>query len=165
MQSRADAIRAVFSKHGDEAVYVASTGYIARAIYELHPHKRNVFYMQGSMGLAPAIGLGIALHTSRPVVVVSGDAALLMHLGITHTIRDCGVPNLHVYVLDNGCHESVGGQPSAPLEGSYPGVREIIRISRDGRAPRVGVTPERNRDDVAAVIAAPFRPSPDACRP
>ena len=164
MPSRADAIRTIFERHGDEAVYVASTGFIASAVYELQPQKRNVFYMQGSMGLAPAIGLGIALNTSRPVVVLSGDAALLMHLGITHTLRDCAAQNLHVYVLDNGCHESVGGQPAAPLEDSYPGVREIIRISRDGKAPRVGVTPERNRDDVAAAIAAPFRSSPDGRR-
>lgn len=153
MLPRADAIRQVFEAHGRDAVYVASTGYISRAVYELYPEWPNVLYMQGSMGLAPAIGLGIAVNTKKTVAVLSGDAALLMHLGITHTLRDHAPPNLLVYVLDNGCHESVGAQPSAALEAAYPGVHRILRISRDGEPPRVGVGCERNRDDVMAALA------------
>ena len=33
--------------------------------------------MQGSMGLAPCIGLGMAANTDKDIVVLSGDAALL----------------------------------------------------------------------------------------
>ena len=93
--------------------------------------------MQGSMGLAPCIGLGMALNTNKPVVVISGDAALLMHLGITHTIRDEAPDNLFVYILDNGCHESVGGYACAPLEGTYPGITSIIKINKEGKKARV----------------------------
>jgi phosphonopyruvate decarboxylase len=142
--TRENAIREILERHGSEAVYVASTGYVSRAVHALAGPDHTVFYMQGSMGLAPAIGLGIALGTDRPVVVVNGDASLLMALGSTHTIRDHAPPGFFHYVLDNGCHESVGGQPSARLEQRYPGVTEIVRVARAGKPPRVDVTPLEN---------------------
>ena len=139
MLSRKNAIRTVFERHGEDAAYVTSTGYISRAVYNEYPDNKNIFYMQGSMGLSPCIGLGLALNTNRDVVVFSGDAAMLMHLGITHTIRDLCPANLYVYILDNGCHESVGGYECSPLEDIYVGVNEIIKISSDGKTDRVGV--------------------------
>lgn len=153
MKARGDAIREILDRHGPEAVYVASTGYLCRAVYELAADDYTVLYMQGSMGLAPAIGLGMALSTSRDVAVINGDGALLLSLGTTHTIRDHAPQNFFHYVLDNGCHESVGGQPTAPLEHDYPGVTEIVKISRDGKAPRVGVAPEQNSDQVRRFLA------------
>ena len=45
--------------------------------------------------------------------------------------------NLYVYVLDNGCHESVGKYKCSELEASYSDTVEIIKISNDGKAPRV----------------------------
>jgi thiamine pyrophosphate-dependent acetolactate synthase large subunit-like protein len=154
MRARADAIKAILDRHGRGAVYVASTGYVSRAVHAVAGDGYDVFYMQGSMGLAPAIGLGIALHTSRDVVVINGDGALLMALGTTHTIRDHGPANLYHYVLDNGCHESVGGQPCAPLEQAYPGVTQIIPITRDGKPPRVGIAPQDNTSRIRAALAA-----------
>jgi thiamine pyrophosphate-dependent acetolactate synthase large subunit-like protein len=144
MQARGEAIREILERHGTDAVYVASTGYISRAVHECADEGHVVFYMQGSMGLAPAIGLGIALNSDATVVVISGDGALLMSLGTTHTIRDRAPATFFHYVLDNGCHESVGAQPCAPLETSYPGVTGILPISRDGKAPRVGISPPDN---------------------
>ena len=127
MLSRKEAINNIFDKHGD-AVYITNTGYISRAVYNEYPNNKNIFYMQGSMGIAPCIGLGIAMNTDKDVVVLSGDGALLMHLGITHTIRDENLNNLFVYVLDNGCHESVGKYKCSYLEDWYSGITEIIEI-------------------------------------
>ena len=149
---RADAIRGILAEHGTGALYVASTGYVSRAVHELAGDRYDVFYMQGSMGLAPAIGLGIALHTHRPVVVVNGDASLLMALGSTHTVRDRAPATFFHYVLDNGCHESVGGQPAAPLEAAYPGVTAIIAVTRDGRPPRVAADPATNAGAVRRAL-------------
>ena len=139
MLSRKEAINNIFDKHGEDAVYVTNTGYISRAVYNEYPDNKNIFYMQGSMGLAPCIGLGMAMSSDKDIVVLSGDGALLMHLGITHTIRDENLKNLYVYVLDNGCHESVGGYECSYLasNGYYPGITDIIKISNDGKAPRV----------------------------
>ena len=109
--------------------------------------------MQGSMGLAPAIGLGMSLNTTRPVVVINGDGSLLMALGATHTLRDRAPENLFHYVLDNGCHESVGGQPVAALESSYPGVTEIIKVARGFKPSRVSVQPEENTRRIREFLA------------
>lgn len=138
MLSRQSVIQSIFATHGSDAVYITNTGYISRAIYNEYPNASNIFYMQGSMGMAPCIGLGIAKNTKKEVVVLSGDAALLMHLGITHTIRDEALSNLHVYVLDNRCHESVGEYKCSELEVSYPGIRAICPITKDGKTDRVG---------------------------
>jgi phosphonopyruvate decarboxylase len=137
MLSRREAINMLFERHGEDAIYITNTGYISRAVYYEYPDNSNIFYMQGSMGIAPCIGLGMAMNTDKDVVVLSGDGALLMHLGITHTIRDENLKNLYVYVLDNGCHESVGGYKCSELEDSYSNTVEIIKISNDGKAPRV----------------------------
>ena len=105
------------------------------------------------MGHAPCIGLGIALNTNKNVVVLSGDAALLMHLGITHTIKDANLKNLFVYVLDNGCHESVGGYQCSPLETEYSGVNKVYKITNDGKMPRVGVECIENTNNVKEFIS------------
>jgi len=154
MKSRAEAIQEIFERHGTEAIYVASTGYVARAAHAESPKKHQVFYMNGSMGLAPGIGLGLALNTTQEVVVISGDASLLMHLGLTHTIRDFGPENLRMYILDNNCHESVGSHSCVPLEQSYPGVDEIMPISKDGKTPRVSVTFDVNARQIQAFVAS-----------
>jgi thiamine pyrophosphate-dependent acetolactate synthase large subunit-like protein len=143
-RSRDEVIREILERHGDQAIYVASTGFTSRAVGAAAGDTYCVFYMQGSMGLAPAIGLGLALRTDRAVVVINGDGSLLMSLGTTHTIRERAPANLYHYVLENGCHESVGGQPCAALEARYPGVTEIFQVEPGGRPPRVAVTPPEN---------------------
>ena len=148
MLNRQEAIKKIFDLHGDEAVYVTNTGYISREIYDMYPENKNILYMQGSMGLSPAIALGIASNTDKDVIAFVGDASLLMHLGVTHTIRDADLKNLFVYVLDNGCHESVGKYDSANLEESYPGVNEIIKISCDGKKPRVKLSCQDNVENL-----------------
>ena len=145
MKSRQQAIKDIFELHGSTALYVTNTGYISRAVYKEYPNSSNILYMQGSMGMAPCIGLGLAMNTKKNVIVLSGDAALLMHLGITHTIRDCNLKNLFVYVLDNGCHESVGKYSCSKLEFNYSGINNIIQISNDGKPPRVGIGFKENK--------------------
>ena len=148
MLSRKEAINNIFNKHGDDAVYVTNTGYISRAVYNEYPNNKNIFYMQGSMGLAPCIGLGMATNTDKDVVVLSGDASLLMHLGITHTIAEQNLDNLFVYVLDNNCHESVGEFDCVKLENSYSGINQIFKISNDGKKERVGLDTKKNTKQI-----------------
>jgi thiamine pyrophosphate-dependent acetolactate synthase large subunit-like protein len=117
-------------------------------MYNLYPKKKNIFYMQGSMGLAPCIGLGMAANTDKDIVVISGDAALLMHLGITHTIVEKDLKNLFVYVLDNECHESVGEFECATLGNSLLGVNRVYKITTDGKKDRVGLDCKKNTKQI-----------------
>ncbi|WBB78445.1 phosphonopyruvate decarboxylase [Micromonospora sp. WMMD882] len=89
-------------------VTVATTGYTGRELYGMDDRDSH-FYMAGSMGCAAGIGVGLAT-TGHPVTVLDGDGALLMRLGSLATVgRYVRSPYLHV-VLDNGRHESTGGQ-------------------------------------------------------
>jgi sulfopyruvate decarboxylase subunit beta len=69
-------------------------------------------YIPSSMGQGIAIGLGIALAQSRPVVAVSGDGSLLMNLGCLITVANHPA-RLTIVLIDNGLYEVTGGQDVA----------------------------------------------------
>jgi phosphonopyruvate decarboxylase len=106
--SRGEVMAACLELAGGHAV-VATTGYTSRELYRLSD-TGNHFYMAGSMGSAPGIAAGIAVAAGPPLLVLDGDGALLMRLGSLATVgRYVRSPFVHV-VLDNGQHESTGGQ-------------------------------------------------------
>jgi phosphonopyruvate decarboxylase len=101
---------AVLEAAGDDDAIVATTGYTGRELYALADRPGH-FYMTGSMGCAASIGLGIATaQPDRRVVVLDGDGALLMRLGALATVGYYRPANLRHVLLDNGVHESTGGQ-------------------------------------------------------
>lgn len=91
---------------------VATTGYTGRELFGVDDRPSN-FYMQGSMGHASSLALGIALRSPlQRITVLDGDGAALMHLGALSSIGSQSPSNLVHVVLDNGRHESTGGQPT-----------------------------------------------------
>ena len=74
-------------------------------------------YVLDSMGLPPAIGLGLALglQDSRfdRVVVLEGDGSLLMGFSTLATIALTKPRKLVLVVLDNGAYSATGNQPTA----------------------------------------------------
>jgi phosphonopyruvate decarboxylase len=93
---------------------IASTGYTCRDLFS--DDRENYFYMTGSMGLAPSIGLGLSLNTEKPVIVLDGDGALLMNMGTCATIGREAPNNLVHILLDNGMYESTGGQSTSAVD-------------------------------------------------
>jgi sulfopyruvate decarboxylase subunit beta len=63
-------------------------------------------YLLDSMGLAPAVGAGLAFGLDRPVAVVEGDGSLLMGLSVIATIAYHRPPRFTLIVLDNHQHAS-----------------------------------------------------------
>ncbi|TAK50954.1 MAG: phosphonopyruvate decarboxylase [Gammaproteobacteria bacterium] len=89
---------------------IATTGFCGRELYALDD-RPNQLYMVGSMGCAVSFGLGLALaQPRRRIIVIDGDGALLMRLGVLATLGAERPPNLLHLLLDNGMHESTGGQ-------------------------------------------------------
>jgi phosphonopyruvate decarboxylase len=88
---------------------VATTGKTGRELLALSDRPQHL-YLVGSMGCASGMALGIALNTRRPIVVLDGDGAALMKLGTFATIGACAPDNLIHVLLDNGVHDSTGGQ-------------------------------------------------------
>jgi len=94
-------------------VLLATTGYTGRELYALGDSP-NQLYMVGSMGCAVSLALGLALaRPDRRVIAIDGDGALLMRLGALSTAGAERPPNLVHVLLDNGLHESTGGQATA----------------------------------------------------
>ena len=71
------------------------------------------FYCVGSMGHASSIAMGIAIaKPSKKVYCFDGDGAFLMHMGAAAQIGARHIPNFRHILLNNGSHDSVGGQPT-----------------------------------------------------
>lgn len=94
----------------ERAAVIATTGKSGRELFTLSDRPQHL-YQVGSMGGASAMALGVALTVpDRPVVVVDGDGAALMKLGTLATIGARRPANLVHLLLDNGVHDSTGGQ-------------------------------------------------------
>jgi thiamine pyrophosphate-dependent acetolactate synthase large subunit-like protein len=71
------------------------------------------FYLLGAMGLSTSVGLGLALaQPDRTVMVLTGDAELMMNAGALATIGVRTPKNLSVIVLDNERFGETGEQVS-----------------------------------------------------
>jgi sulfopyruvate decarboxylase beta subunit len=111
MQSRARAIAAVLEQLTDQPVIICN-GFPSREAYAIADRPTH-FYMLGSMGMAAAIGLGIALNKpAKKVVVLDGDGNVLMGLGTLATVGALKPKNFVHVVLDNEVYGSTGNQPT-----------------------------------------------------
>ncbi|GGK72774.1 phosphonopyruvate decarboxylase [Mangrovihabitans endophyticus] len=107
--TRDEVVTALLAEVGDAHV-LSTTGYLSRSLFNHGDRARN-FYMQGSMGHVSGIALGAAL--ARPesrFVVLDGDGAVLMHMGVMATVGANAPSNLTHVVFDNGVYDSTGGQ-------------------------------------------------------
>ena len=116
--SREEAVIAIADSVEDDAVIVSTTGKTSRELYEFRIRSGSSverdFLTVGSMGHASQIALGISMtDPDRPVWVLDGDGALLMHLGSLAVIGEHASPRFKHIVLNNHVHDSVGGQPAA----------------------------------------------------
>ncbi|OWR27603.1 phosphonopyruvate decarboxylase [Saccharibacillus sp. O23] len=108
--SRYEALSILNRVKDAQTLQLATTGFTGRELYEVEDSKQNL-YMVGSMGCISSLGLGLALsQTSRKVVAIDGDGALLMRMGNMATTGRYGPSNLLHILLDNHAHDSTGGQ-------------------------------------------------------
>ena len=99
------------------AVIVCTTGMLSRELFEYRANNKlghgKDFLCVGGMGHASQIATGIAIdQVNRPVFCFDGDGASIMHMGSMALSGTKELPNLIHIVFNNGCHESVGGQPT-----------------------------------------------------
>lgn len=119
--AREEAIALITANLPASTTIVATTGMISRELYDqrtaLGQDRSTDFLTVGSMGHASQIALGIT--RARPdidVACLDGDGAALMHLGGMASIGASRSGNLFHIVLNNGAHDSVGGQPTVAFE-------------------------------------------------
>src|SRR6185437_8510332 len=123
-------------------VVLAATGFCGRELYAL-ADRPNQLYMVGSMGCVAPLALGLAL--ARPdwrVLAIDGDGAALMRLGAFATLGAYGPRNLRHLLLDNGVHDSTGGQATVSPSISFAEI-----------ASACGYASSLETDDVARIAA------------
>lgn len=137
--SREEAIEIVLDHMPADTIYSATTGRATRELFFLRERrgetKANDYLNVGSMGHASSVALGIALEKpDRNVVVLDGDAAAIMHMGALSMMSEIDAPNFMHIVLNNGAHESVGGQPSAGHKVDFTKVAEACGYATTGKS-------------------------------
>ena len=115
LPGREEAIAAVLENLPEDVPVVSTTGFASREVFELRKHANSGhqrdFLTVGGMGHASQIAAGIAMNRAdRQVICIDGDGAALMHSGAFAINADC--PNLVHILINNGVHDSVGGQPT-----------------------------------------------------
>lgn len=137
--SREEAIEVILDHMPADTVYSATTGRATRELFFLRERRNETkahdYLNVGSMGHASSVALGIALEKpERHVVCLDGDSACMMHMGAMTMVSKLDVPNFLHVVLNNGAHESVGGQPSAGHKVDFTKIAEACGYATVGKA-------------------------------
>ena len=114
--NRQEIIQAIADLAPNDALIVSNIADASFELCMLKDRPRN-FYMLGSFGLAPSIGLGLALSRPEKVIVINGDGALLYNFGCLPTEHRYAPDNFLHVVVDNGAHGATGYQPTATSAG------------------------------------------------
>lgn len=139
IQSRAQAIGALLDLLTDQPVIICN-GFPSRETFKLADRPTH-FYMIGSMGVTPAIGLGVALaKPDKKVVIFDGDGNVLMGMGTLATVGAMKPKNFIHVVFDNEVYGSTGNQPT---------LSRVVRLEQVAKAAGyVNVERVLEREDI-----------------
>lgn len=140
VRTRRMALSALLDLVPPDAVLVATTGYTCRELFELRRERdedtSSDFLSVGGMGHALSVATGIAAaRPQRRIVCIDGDGALLMHTGSLATVGKLAPRNLHHLVLNNRCHDSVGGCPTAIEHVDVPALARALGYREASSVP------------------------------
>ncbi|MEM6406734.1 MAG: phosphonopyruvate decarboxylase [Pseudomonadota bacterium] len=119
--NRETAIREILRQSDPQDIIVSTTGMASRELFECRVasgqgHQQD-FLTVGGMGHACQIALGIAgQKRERRIICLDGDGAALMHMGSMAICGISGLKNFIHIVINNGAHDSVGGQPTVGFD-------------------------------------------------
>ncbi len=124
MNNRPDIIRNLLDAHPN-AFFVLSNGLTSREAVHFHREDR-CFYLLHGMGEALSVGVGLSMaQPDLEIVVIDGDGNALMGLASWSQMPR---KNVTYYVLDNGMHETTGGQ-QLPAFPCVPNWCTVVKIS------------------------------------
>ena len=114
--SREEVLEMIIKNLSDNDFIVSTTGKTSREIFEIREKNNqghaNDFLTVGSMGHTSSLALGISIFSKRNIFCIDGDGSFIMHMGgLAVAVQNCK-DNFKYIIINNGCHESVGGQPT-----------------------------------------------------
>jgi sulfopyruvate decarboxylase subunit beta len=166
--SRADYYQVLADHLPKQALVVTALGNASYLWAAMH-HAPENFYFEDAMGLALPLALGLAIaQPARPVFVVEGDGAVMMHMGALVTVGAVNPGNLTVLLIQNGAHAASGGQA---LTNAGLDLAKLARAAGIAHAENIA-TPEAfaykmgsAKTDGARVLVLATEPDPEVVRP
>ena len=129
--TRQEALKVVDAVFPEDPV-VVNVGAAIREMVGAVGSKPNHLHVLDSMGLPPAIGLGLSvgLANSRfqKVVTIEGDGGLLMGFSVLSTIGMLRPEKMVLVIIDNGTYGSTGNQPTAAEHTDFVGVAKACGL-------------------------------------
>ena len=118
--TRERALEIVAEVIGPDAFVVSTTGKTSRELFEIRERRgeghSHDFLTVGGMGHAASIAMGMCPGTDETVLCIDGDGGFLMHLGSLAVTAQRAGRNFRYLLINNGAHESVGGQPTVAFD-------------------------------------------------
>ena len=129
--NREEVIKEVMHALPKEALVVATTGMASREIFEFREtagaNHGYDFLTVGGMGHASQIAFGLSLQSNhKNIVCIDGDGAAIMHLGSMAINGQLAPKNFKHILLNNGSHDSVGGQPTVGFDIDFKKLAESL---------------------------------------
>ena len=117
---REEVIRHIVQFSGTDPV-ISTTGKASRELFEIREANGQGhafdFLTVGSMGHSSSIALEIAVQKPNcKIWIIDGDGAALMHMGSLALLGANKPQNIVHVIINNGAHETVGGQPTVMSE-------------------------------------------------
>lgn len=113
---REEVIDVILKLTNENDLIIATTGKTSREIFEIRKQaniEQRDFLTVGGMGHASSIALGVSIGMpDRRVICFDGDGSIIMHMGSMPVISKYKPKKFIHILLNNGTHESVGGQPT-----------------------------------------------------
>ena len=130
--NREGAVKLIIDSLDKKDIVVSTTGKTSREVFEyresLNQNHENDFLTVGAMGHTSSIAMGIAIEKQmRNVYCLDGDGSVIMHMGslaINGMMKS--IENFKHIIINNGAHDSVGGQPTVGFNINLP---EIAKAS------------------------------------
>lgn len=118
--TREEALETVINCLNKDDFIVSTTGKTSREIFEIRERRKeehsNDFLTVGSMGHTASIALGMSIGSNKKIYCIDGDGSFIMHTGMFAVIPTIAKENFKYILINNGAHESVGGQPTVAFD-------------------------------------------------
>ena len=127
--NREEAVKLIIDSINKKDIVISTTGKTSREVFEyretLRQNHENDFLTVGAMGHTSSIAIGIARAKQKQnVYCLDGDGSVIMHMGSLAINGMKNIENFKHIVINNGAHDSVGGQPTVGFKINLP---EIAR--------------------------------------
>ena len=152
--SREAALKIIIENLSSDDFIVSTTGKTSREIFEIREKNNqthsNDFLTVGSMGHTSSLAFGVSLNSKKNIFCIDGDGSFIMHMGgLAVAIQNAG-NNFKYILINNGCHESVGKQPTISKSIDIP-----LILKGFGFKEVYSVNTEEELRDVLSVFSSP----------